>query len=51
MSLDMQKRIAMPRERYKPEELVAKSRQADVMVSLGRTLLIAGPGYDIVRGE
>jgi hypothetical protein len=28
------RRTAMPRKRYKPEEIVAKLRQVDVLVSL-----------------
>jgi hypothetical protein len=28
----------MPRKRYKPEEIVAKLRQVDVLVSQGQTL-------------
>jgi hypothetical protein len=30
------KRTAMARKRYKPEEIVAKLRQADVLVSQGQ---------------
>jgi len=28
----------MPRKRYKPEEIAAKLRQVDVLVSQGRTM-------------
>src|SRR3974390_1751113 len=32
------RRIEMPRKRYKPEEIVAKLRQADVFVSQGQNI-------------
>ena len=31
----------MPRKRYKPEEIVAKLRQVDVLVSQGRSMMEA----------
>jgi hypothetical protein len=36
------RRTAMPRKRHKPEEIVAKLRQVDVLVSQGRALLTPG---------
>src|SRR5208283_998936 len=38
MSLDMKRRTAMPRKRHKPEEIVAKLRQVDVMVLQGQSV-------------
>jgi hypothetical protein len=32
------RRIATPRKRYKPEEIVAKLRQVDVLVSQGQVM-------------
>jgi hypothetical protein len=32
------RRTTMPRKRHKPEEIVAKLRQVDVLVSQGRAL-------------
>jgi hypothetical protein len=32
----------MPRKQYKPEEIVAKLRQVDVLVSQGRWILASG---------
>ena len=34
----------MARKRYKPEEIVAKLRQVDVLVSQGQNMGDAGPG-------
>jgi hypothetical protein len=31
----------MPKKKHKPEEIVAKLRQADVLISQGRTLLMS----------
>jgi putative transposase len=38
MSFDMRRRIIMPRKRHKPEEIVAKLRQADVLISQGQSV-------------
>jgi len=38
MSLDMKRRTAMPRKRHKPEEIVAKLRRVDVLVSQGQSV-------------
>jgi putative transposase len=43
MSFDMRRRIIMPRKRHKPEEIVAKLRQADVLISQGQSVA------DVVR--
>jgi len=34
----------MARKRYKPEEIVAKLRQVDVLVSQGQNMVDASPG-------
>jgi hypothetical protein len=44
MSLDMKRRTGMPRKRRKPEEIVAKLRRVDVLVSQGQSVA------DPVRG-
>src|ERR671910_3254212 len=36
--LEAHRRTAMPRKRHKPEEIVAKLRQVDVMVSQGQSV-------------
>jgi putative transposase len=38
MSLDMKRRTVMPRKRHKPEEIVAKLRRVDVLVSQGQSV-------------
>jgi putative transposase len=38
MSLDMKRRTAMARKRHKPEEIVAKLRRVDVLVSQGQSV-------------
>jgi putative transposase len=38
MSLDMKRRTAMPRKHHKPEEIVAKLRRVDVLVSQGQSV-------------
>ena len=38
MSSDTEKEDQMPRQRHKPEEIVAKLRQIDVLVSQGHTV-------------
>jgi hypothetical protein len=39
----------MARKRYKPEEIVAKLRQVDVLVSQGQNMGDAGPGAKNAR--
>jgi ACT domain-containing protein len=38
MSSDMKRRTVMPRKRSTPEEIVAKLRQVDVLVSQGKSV-------------
>jgi putative transposase len=38
MSLDIRRRITMPRKRHKPEEIVGKLRQVDVLTSQGKAV-------------
>jgi transposase-like protein len=38
MSLDMKRRTEMPRKRPTPEEIVAKLRQIDVLLSQGKSV-------------
>jgi transposase-like protein len=38
MSSDMARRTEMARKKHKPEEIVAKLRQVDVLVSQGKTM-------------
>ena len=42
--MDIKRRTAMPRKRHKPEEIVAKLRRVDVLVSQGQSVA------DAVRG-
>ena len=41
----------MPRKRYKPEEIVAKLRQVDVLVSQGQVMADAIPSDRCERGD
>ena len=44
MSADMKRRTEMPRKRPTPEEIVAKLRQVDVLVSQGKGAFAARGG-------
>jgi hypothetical protein len=49
MSLDMKRRTAMPRKRHKPEEIVAKLRREDVLVSQGQSVADAVRGIGVTE--
>jgi transposase-like protein len=49
MSLDMKRRIGMPRKRHKPEEIVAKLRRVDVLVSQGQSVADAIRGIGVTE--
>jgi ACT domain-containing protein len=45
----MKRRTAMPRKRHKPEEIVAKLRRVDVLVSQGQSVADAVRGIDVTE--
>ena len=49
MSLDMKRRTGMPRKRHKPEEIVAKLRRVDVLVSQGQSVADAVRGIGVTE--
>jgi putative transposase len=49
MSFDMKRRTAMPRQRHKPEEIVAKLRRVDVLVSQGQSVADAVRGIGVTE--
>jgi hypothetical protein len=49
MSLDMKRRTATPIKRHKPEEIVAKPRRVDVLVSQGQSIADAVRGIGVTE--
>jgi|SRR5450631_587834 putative transposase len=49
MSFDMKRRTAMPRQRHKSEEIVAKLRRVDVLVSQGQSVADAVRGIGVTE--
>jgi putative transposase len=49
MSLDMKRRTTMARKRHKPEEIVAKLRRVDVLVSQGQSVADAVRGIGVTE--
>jgi hypothetical protein len=49
MSFDRQEDRAMPRKRHKPEEIVAKLRQVDVLVSRGQRVADAARAIGVTE--